>query len=463
MVRLSYLLLAGLLITGCSSQSLPQTDFDIVSRRELLQTARADAEPATLTPRSAADPNMPLTLRDALELTLTHNPELKAAFHETGAARARQLQAGLRENPMLDIDVEDAAGSGSRSGFDGAETTIQLGQLIELKGKPRKRTQVASLEKDLAEIDYQAKRLDILTDTTKAFVNVLAAQEQVALADEWMELSGRVLNTVIQRVEAGKVSPVEKTKSEIAFANIRIEREKATHQLQSARRQLAVMWGGKSPAFAEAAGRLDLVHAIPTAEQLEEMVAQNPDLAAWIVEVQQRRAVYELEKAKAVPDITIRGGVKRFNETDDNAVVFGVSIPLPVANRNQGAILAARHNIAKAGEEQKAAEARVHADLAAAYQMLSNAYMEATELNNRVLEGAQSVFDASAEGYREGKFDYLDVLDAQRTLFEVKGRYIEALSAYHQARTDVERLIGQRIDSVQLNQPLTLKDSTHER
>jgi cobalt-zinc-cadmium efflux system outer membrane protein len=87
--------------------------------------------------------------------------------------------------------------------------------------------------------------------------------------------------------------------------------------------------------------------------------------------------------------------------------------------------------------------------LASSYQELSNAFTEATELKSKVLDGAQDVFDASAEGYREGKLDYLNVLDAQRTLFEAKERYIEALSAYHKARADVERLIGQRIDTIE--------------
>jgi len=396
-----------------------------------------------------AEPNGIITLRQALALALMHNPELRAFSWETRASEARKLQASLWPNPELGVEVEDVGGTGGMRGFDGAETTLQLGQLIELNGKRRKRTRVASLGKELAELDYQAKRLDVLTDTTRLFVGVLATQEQLVLAEELVQLSEQVLTTVSQRVEAGKDSPVEKTKSEIALASVRIEREKAKQNLESARKQLSAIWGGKSPTFEKVAGQLDVVEAIPTEDQLAELIAQNPDISRWIVELEQRRAAFELQKAKATPDITLSGGFKRFNETDDNAVVFGVSIPLPVANRNQGGILEARHNLAKAGEERKAAEASVNVALASSYQELSNAFTEATELKSKVLDGAQDVFDASAEGYREGKLDYLNVLDAQRTLFEAKGRYIEALGAYHKARADVERLIGQRIDMIE--------------
>ncbi|RKY09530.1 MAG: TolC family protein [Planctomycetota bacterium] len=380
---------------------------------------------------------------------MMRNPELWAFSWATRASEARELQAGLRPNPELGIEVEDVGGTGNLSGFDGAETTIQLGQLIELNGKLRKRTQVASLEKELAELDYQAKRLDVLSDTTRSFVDVLAAQERLVLAEELVQLSDQVLTAVSQRVEAGKDSPVEKTKSEIALAGVRIEKEKARQNLESSRKKLSTMWAGKSPTFEAAAGQLDVVAAIPTGDQLAYLIARNPDISRWIVELEQRRAAFELEKAKATSDITLSGGIKRFSETDDNAFVFGVSIPLPIVNRNQGAILEARYNISKAAEERKAAEARVNVALASSYQDLSNAFTEATELKSKVLDGAQDVFDASTEGYREGKLDYLNVLDAQRTLFEAKGQYIEALSAYHTARADVERLIGQRIDTIE--------------
>ena len=396
-----------------------------------------------------AEPNGVITLRQALALALMRNPELRAFSWATRASEARKMQVSLWPNPELGVEVEDVGGTGGMSGFDGAETTIQLGQLIELNGKLRKRTRVASLEKELAELDYQAKRLDVLTDTTRLFVGVLATQEQLALAEELVQLSEQVMTTVSQRVEAGKDSPVEKTKSEIALASVRIEREKARQNLESARKQLSAIWAGKSPIFEKVAGQFDVVPSIPTGDQLTDLIAQNPDISRWVVELEQRRAVFELEKAKATPDITLSGGFRRFNETDDNAVVFGVSIPLPIANRNQGSILEARHNLAKAGEERKAAETRVNTALASSYRELSNAFTEATELKSKVLDGAQDVFDASTEGYRQGKLDYLNVLDAQRTLFEAKGQYIEALGAYHKARADVERLIGQRIDTIE--------------
>ena len=82
-------------------------------------------------------------------------------------------------------------------------------------------------------------------------------------------------------------------------------------------------------------------------------------------------------------------------------------------------------------------------------------FTEATILADDVVPGAQTAFDAATQGYQVGKFDYLDVLDAQRTLFEAKGQYIRSLAKYHKAKIDVERLIAKSLDSIKDTQEQT--------
>ena len=169
------------------------------------------------------EPNSVITMRQALALALMHNPELRAFSWEVRASEARALQARLWPNPEIEVEMEELGGGGGRSGFDGAETTIRLGQLIELAGKPSKRIRVAKLGSKMAGWSYEAKRLDVLTSVAHAFVDVLAAQERVSLAEEIVQLSNQILNTVEQRVEAGKDPPVEKIKAQVALSSARIE------------------------------------------------------------------------------------------------------------------------------------------------------------------------------------------------------------------------------------------------
>jgi cobalt-zinc-cadmium efflux system outer membrane protein len=436
-------------LCGCVDHSIGS---DLPDRRPLGEKLQAYQPPAQ-TPSTAPDvtpveePNGVITLRGALAVALMRNPQLKAFSWEVRAAQARQLQAGLAPNPRVEVEVEEIGGTGTRSGVDSAETTIFLSQLIELGDKRTKRTKLAATEKRLAGWDYETKRLDVFTEVNKAFVDVLAQQERVKLAQDSVELSKEVLDTVRKRVEAGKDSPVEQTKGQVAVASAEIELDKATSALESARKRLSATWAEKSPAFEKADGQLDSTDPVPAFDELADLIDQNPDMARWAVEMEQRKAALELARANTVQDVKLGGGVQHFNDAGEKAFVVGVAVPIPVFDRNQGNVLEARHKLEQGLARRHATETAIHTALVETYARLSSSFSEATALREKVVQGAQSAFDAANEGYRAGKLGFLDVLDAQRTLFEAKAKYIDALAAYHSAKADVERLLGEPIDS----------------
>lgn len=396
---------------------------------------------------SPADPNGVLTLREALSIALLKNPELAAYSYDTRAAEARVLQAGLLPNPEIEVEVENFGGRRERSEFQTAETTFLLSQLIELGGKRSLRTRVAGLEKDLIDWDYAVKRLDVLTEVTRAFIDALSAQEQSALAGETVKVAEKVYQTVSERAEAGKVAPLETTRSGIELAKARMEYVKAMNSLEAARKRLSATWGQAAPTFERVEGDLEAVHPLPSADELNRLLSANPDIARWVKEREQREAALALEEVKRVPDLKIGGGVRRFEETDDHAFVLGVSIPLPVFNRNQGGIREARAKLEKASFESTAAQTKATGRLAEAYQTLVTSHAEAMSLKNDVLPAVELAFQGTSIGYREGKLDLLELLHAEQMLSETRGRYIQALTSYHKAAADIERLIGQGLNS----------------
>jgi len=109
--------------------------------------------------------------------------------------------------------------------------------------------------------------------------------------------------------------------------------------------------------------------------------------------------------------------------------------------------LEAQYNLIKAEEQRRAAEVKILTALGEAYQKVSSAFLSAQSLKDIVLPGANTAFNATQEGYREGKFSYLVVLDAQRALFEIKRQYLNALAEYHKAKANIERLIADRLQS----------------
>lgn len=445
-MRLKQSLLLVLLVAGLSGCARQDKGIGAGPRGRPQETL---GRPERIAHTEIVGPTGLITLKQALDLALEHNPELKASSWDINAAEAGRLQAGLWPNPRLKVEAEEVGGEGDRSGFDAAETVIEISQPIEMGRKLARRTALASLEKELAEWDYRARRLDVVREVTEVFAAVLAWQERLALAEELVRIAEKADNTVVQRVEAGRDSPIERTKSAVALSIARIEPQHARRSLESARRRLAATWGARVAGFESVAGEFDRIAPVPPSAELSRFVRRNPDVARWDAETERARAALELEKARAVPDVTLSGGFQRFNETDESAVVLGLSIPLPVSNRNQGGIRRATHLLAKTEQSGKAAEIRVLAALEDAVQKLASTYAEATALKNDVLPGAEKSFNAVSEGYRDGKFDYLQVLDAQRTLFETRGRYVESLAAYHKSKADAERLIGKSVDSIE--------------
>jgi cobalt-zinc-cadmium efflux system outer membrane protein len=432
----------SILFAGCAIEQSPVSNPLQASVLTPTQTKTEFTEQLV-----AAEPNGALTLRQVLALTLMHNPSLKAYSWETRAAEARELQAGLRPNPELGVEVEDVGGSGPRSGFDGAETTIQLSQLIELGDKSQKRKQVAAFEKELAGWDYQAKRLEVLREASRAFIELLVIQEKSKLFAELADVSEQTFRSVSLRVEAGKDSPVEKTKASVALSEVQSEQRQALQELQNARKQTASFWASENPQFAWAEGKLDAVADIGPIDDLQQKLLNNPWLARWEKEIARSKAALELEKSKSVLDVSVSAGVKRFNETDDNAIVFGIAIPLPISDRNQGGRMEAVANLSKSRQEQRAARIEILNQFNQVYTELSISSDKTKELHASILPGAEEVFHASRQAYQEGKIDYLNVLDAQRTYFQVRMQYIDVLAAYHKAVADMECLIGREIES----------------
>ncbi|MFQ5605750.1 MAG: TolC family protein, partial [bacterium] len=392
-----------------------------------------------------AEPTDTLTFQQALSLALLRNPQLAVFSWEVRAREAQAVQASLLPNPEVEVEIENIGGSGDLSGFDQSETTVLLGQLFELGGKRKKRTRVAALESDLAAWDYEIKRLEVLTEVTQAFVDVLSLQQRLTLNTELIRLAQEFVDIVARRVEAGATSPAEVSRARVALSNARIELERTRRELQAARKRLAATWGSTTPTFQQAVGELDTSLSMPDFDRLLTLLTQNPEVARWAMEMQQRRAVLSLAKAQGIPDPSIGGGFRRLNESRDNAFVLALSLPLPIFDRNQGATEEARARISQAEWQKRATETAIATQISEAYQSLSTAYSEATMLQSSVLPEAQKAYDTINEGYRLGKFGFLDVLDAQRTLFDARSQYLLSLTDYQKAKAELEKLIGQSL------------------
>lgn len=381
------------------------------------------------------EPATPLSLQSAVELALSANPEASAASLEVDAFDGAILQAQARPNPEIAALMEDTR-SASRI------TTLQINQPIELGGKRAARVEAASRSRDVATVELASKRAEIRAGVVMAFFDVLIAQERRQLAQSLAELSQRASGAAQRRVLAGRVSPVEETRAKVAEANIRIELMQAESELASARKRLAAIWGNPSPQFERALGDIESLPALPELTDFQARLAHAPLMQRARAEIERRQALAELERSRAVPDVTVSLGARRNEELGLNQAILGVSIPLPVFDRNQGNLLEAMRRTDKARDELIATEFQLSGELAQTHQRLASARSEVETLRQDIMPGAQGAFDASARGFELGKFSFLDVLDAQRTLFQAKSQYLRALAEAHRAAAGMERLLG---------------------
>lgn len=381
-----------------------------------------------------------ISLATALARTLSGSPKLAVYNYELRAAEARTLQAGLRPNPVIDFEIENPTGSGAYGSAEQMENTLTLSQLIELGGKRPGRIFEAEAGHAVVEWEYQVARVEALKVTTLAFIDALAAQRRLELAEEAVKVSEAAVTETGQRVDVGKASAVEGIRAKVAVSSARIDVEQARRDIATARGNLAAQWGAKTVDFGAVRGDLDQHEAGPSLQTLRQRLLGNPDLARWTAEREKREAMLAKEQTLERPDITIFGGPRLIGKGEDATFVAGLSIPLPMSNRNQGNIAEARANLNKLDVERRAAEARAFAALNEAFQKLTGAGREIAILEESVIPGAQDAEKQLNDGYAAGRFTQFEVLDARRTLNAARAQQVRSLADFQKARAEIDAL-----------------------
>jgi len=389
---------------------------------------------------ASADAGQVLTLRQAIDLSLSSDPRLKAGTLGIRAADGRVTQAGLSPNPEASIEIEDSLGSGAYHGFSRTQTTLQISQLFELGGKLERRVEAAGASRRVAVADREVVRLDVMAGTTEAYVAMLGAQKRLAIAENRLARAGRLIPGLKRQAQAGASSSVEVTRGEVSVDLARIEVDRAKAAVASARRNLASRLGPQAASFASVAGDLDRTTPPPPLDAVLADLDANPRLVRWNALGLQRDAELGVQRSLAMPDLTVGIGPRRYSETGDTGVVFSLSMPIPVNNRNQGAIVEARRELEKVGQDQQAARDALYRDISDAYGELQAAWDEIGRLKGATLPSARKAMSGVESGYGQGRFGVIDLLDAQNTLSEAESRLGDALVAYHSAVAKIEGL-----------------------
>ncbi|MFJ4434426.1 TolC family protein [Pseudomonas sp. NPDC089395] len=400
---------------------------------------------------ASAQAGQGLSLPEALSAAFANNPELAAAGREIGIAEGERRQAGLIPNPELSWEVEDTR-------RDTSTTTVTLSQALELGGKRGARIAVASSGQTIAQLDLQRQRNGLRADVVQAFHTALRAQTAVELAQQSQALTARGLKVVQGRVTAGQSSPVEATRAQVQLAQAQAEVRRAETQRTVAFQALARLTGSPLAAFREVQAADLSPGAAPSTDALLAQLEQTAEWRLAAAQIERGDASLGSAKAQRIPDLTVSLGSQYSREDRERVNVVGLSMPLPLFDRNQGNVLAAARRADQARDLRNAVELRLRSETRSAVSQWRTALQDVEDYDRTILPSAQQAVDTATRGFEMGKFAFLDVLDAQRTLIEARALYLEALASATDARAQVERIYG---DVAALSNT-TISRSNHE-
>lgn len=382
-----------------------------------------------------------LTLREALRFALANSPRVRASGARVDAAAGRAYQARKWTNPELGLSAEDWPVSGGQ-GFSDAKQLIGITQTLPWPGKKKWDREVGRAGVKLSEAELSLRQTELARDVKAAFYGVLAAERRVRVAGELVQVAASSAKTARQRVDAGATAYQEQLRAEIQLEQARTEYSSVAQELSIARETFAAILGKPdvksvplSGTLAEHPDRLLMERATP------ENLQGHPSLRAAAASLEQTESAYRRARLAPYPDVKVGVAGGRIGETDQSIIQLGFSIPLPILDTSKGRKAEARANISVAEADQHGIQLDLQRELANALERYRTATAQVASYRERIVPKALEALQLVQTGFAEGKFNFMDLLDTQRTTAEVQLAYQQKLLELNLAQAEVEALV----------------------
>lgn len=370
---------------------------------------------------STISPGEPLTLSTALAEIRRVSPSVRAAALEARALDAEADQAGRRLNPSLSLELENFSGSGPLSGFDQTETTFALEQTFRLGGKRSHSERAARARQAAASAECAVILRETELEAAILFAELVAAAQLRDLAEDSADLADELTNTVELRVDAGAAAPPELARAIADAAALRASVASAQANIDRRRYALALLWGSAEPTFA-----IPAQISVDPADLAGTSVIAHPALDRADASVSARSAEQKLARSAAIPDVTVSAGFRRFEETGDEALIAGVSVPLPLFDRGRDTARASALRGEVASLNRAATQQQLLARQRAAISARRAAQTRLDITRETALPAAEAAYEAAVSGYQIGRFDLTTTLNARTALLDARLAVIDA-------------------------------------
>ena len=393
-----------------------------------------------------------VTLAQAVREAIDKNLGLLAERYNVSIAEARMITARLRPNPVLTVDSDyiDFLGKFTRDNQAGpTELSARTDFILERGGKRERRIEVAENSRAVAQLQLLNTTRTLILDVQSAFVEVLSAKENLALARENLKSFNSIVEVNTNRVRAGDLAQVELLRSQVAALQFQNSVRQAQSRLTQARNRLQALMGRTlfSLDF-DAVGDLRRDSDPVKLEEFRRAAVElRPDLQALKADQARSTADIRLQMAQGKVDFTLSSQYHwQFDNAKGNAIGFFFSAPLPIFNKNQGEIERARREQQQIEARIRALEHDIHAEVENAYQqyMASRELLENVEHN--MLTQAREVRQTIEYSYRRGEATFVDLLDAQRAFNDATQTYNEARADYARSLYLIDAISGKGVN-----------------
>ena len=389
------------------------------------------------------NPSGNISVEQVIQIVRSQNLEVQAALKDVQSKSQLIKQAGVLPNPEIELESENIFGSGDNTSFDNAETTARLGTTLELGGKRRYRIQAAKIERKLAHLSYLSVLSTQIKEAKQYSIEVLKQQELLKLSQERLKTSQAFQQEITKRVEKGRLNVVEQKRASILVAQSKLALTKRNQELVNAKNKLSLIWGYPEAQFKNVEGDLQLIDELPSLEKLQEKSEVSLGVLIKKTEVDLAKVEIDIEKSQGSQDLSIAGGIKHENSSNDKSFVISAGMPIAIFNRNTGAIEAAKLRLNTKELELQSVGQDLQSQLMTLSSQAKILKTEIESLNQTVIPESQHVFERIQEGYLKGKYSYIAVLEAQNANFEFREHYLGALADYHNVIAEIAQLTEQ--------------------
>ena len=408
---------------------------------------------------AAQTPPIPerLSLSEAVRLAAERNPQAAGARALVAIAEASRLDVDRRPNPAISVESEGfPLFDPPRPPFlDGQELTIRYDQEIETGDRRRLRTEAAAAGVTVASLTARDRLRRLELAVRRAYLQLALAQADTEVARTSLEEIDRVLTVSRERVRVGEAARSEVSRLEVERLRFAEDAFSGDLALKNARAALLTLLAATDLTQAIQAtdslsgpasgGPLQVNTATTASSQTPAPGDRRPDLLAAREELRRAETETRVQRALRSPNVTVGGGYKR--DFGTNAVVFGVTVPLPVSNKNQGGIARAAAEQRVVASNLASVELDVRLDIQQAQNSVEVNRARADYIERQVLESARESRDVVSESYRLGAMDLIDFLDAQRAFRDTLRTYNRALFDYRVSLVELDAALG--LSSVQ--------------